>query len=210
MVNTIKTLVLFLCFYYIFTFNNTKFNELCFPVTRASFQRIAVNWGGSRRNGAGCHTGIDIFTKSPGVVVSVASGIVTHVGNYITCKNGWGCNGGCGNGKQTKTVMIYHPTLQKTFNYGEIDDNQVSVSLNQNVKAGQVIGKRNGYCGMLHFEVYNGRQNRYDSSHTWTPPPGQTVTNPDKCARLYLNRKPKNLEDPRPWILSRLNGKFCK
>lgn len=68
--------------------NFTSTQTLCFPVKQGSFQRIAVNWGGSRRNGAGCHTGIDIFTKSPGHVVAITDGVVTSISNYILCKNG--------------------------------------------------------------------------------------------------------------------------
>lgn len=131
---------------------------------------------------------------------------MTNIFNFLACKDGWACQGRCGpNGKQTMAVMVHHPSLGKTFNYGEVDHDHVAVKVGQNIKKGQRIG-RAGYCGMLHFEVYNGRQT---ANARWSPPSGQRSENPDKCARVYLNTKPAVLEDPRPWIVTRLNGKWC-
>eukprot|EP01080_Neovahlkampfia_damariscottae_P003120 gene3120-5290_t len=101
--------------------------------------------------------------------------------------------------------MVYHPKLGKTINYGEVDGNKVNVKRGQTIKRGQLIGIAS-YCGMLHFEIYSGSRT---ANSRWHPPSGQRSGNPDKCARQYLNTKPKELEDPRPWIQERLRGKFC-
>jgi murein DD-endopeptidase MepM/ murein hydrolase activator NlpD len=142
------------------------------------------------------------MSKSPGNVVAVADGTVTAIFNFLVCQNGWACRGGnC----QTKAVLVYHPSLGKTINYGEVDHDHIAVSVGSQVRKGQRIG-RAGYCGMLHFEVYSGRQT---ANKQWYPPSGGRAENPDKCARQYLGTKPAALEDPRPWILERLRGKFC-
>jgi len=176
--------------------------DLCFPVKQDSFSHPVVNWGGARNNGARCHAGIDLFTKSPGNVVAVADGVVTNIFNFLVCTNGWACRTGSCN---TKAVMVFHPSLGKTINYGEVDHDFISVAVGQQVKKGQRIG-RAGYCGMLHFEIYNGRQN---ANAQWYPPSGQRSADPDKCARQYLNTKPGHLEDPRPWTQNTLRGKYC-
>ena len=62
--------------------------DLCFPLKQNSLSRVSVNWGGARGNGARCHAGIDVYTKSPGHVIAVEEGIVTNIFNFLTCKNG--------------------------------------------------------------------------------------------------------------------------
>lgn len=99
-------------------------------------------------------------------------------------------------------VMIYHASLGKTINYGEMDQGHIAVSVGQSVKKGQYIG-RAGHCGMLHFEVYTGRQS---ANARWLPPAGQRSASPDKCARLYMHTKPRVLEDPRPWMSALQHG----
>jgi hypothetical protein len=75
------------------------------------------------------------------------------------------------------------------------------------VKKGQELGV--AYVSdMLHFEIYSGRQNE-NTRQRWYPPKGQKAANPDKCARVFLHTKPKALDDPRPWILKTLAGKWC-
>jgi murein DD-endopeptidase MepM/ murein hydrolase activator NlpD len=181
-------------------------NELCFPLKQGSFSRVSVNWGGSRQNGARCHAGIDVYSKAPGDVVAVADGTVTNIFNFLVCREGWACAGGkCPNGRQTVAVMVHHPSLGKTINYGEVDFDHVAVRSGQAIKKGQRIG-RAGYCGMLHFEIYSGRQT---ANARWAPPAGGRAADPDKCARQYLGTKPATLEDPRPWIQNRLSGKWC-
>lgn len=101
--------------------------------------------------------------------------------------------------------MVYHPSIGKTFNYGEVDKDHVKIKVGAFVQKGQVIG-RAGYCDMLHFEVYTGKQ---VENFRWAPPPGGSSANPDKCARLYMNTKPRLLEDPRPWITTTLKDKWC-
>lgn len=89
----------------------------------------------------------------------MADGEVTAIFPFLVCKDGWGCKqfGGCP--RQTNAVMIYHPSLGKTINYGEMDANQIKVSVGQKVTRGQVLG-RASYCGMLHFELYQGRRTK--------------------------------------------------
>lgn len=180
--------------------------NLCFPLKQNSFNYVSVNWGGSRQNGARCHAGIDVMSKAPGDVVAVDDGTVTNIFNFLVCREGWACSGGkCPNGRQTVAVMVYHPSLGKTINYGEVDGDHVAVRSGQAVKKGQRIG-RAGYCGMLHFEIYSGRQS---ANKQWYPPSGGRAENPDKCARQYMGTKPAGLEDPRPWIQNRLARQWC-
>jgi murein DD-endopeptidase MepM/ murein hydrolase activator NlpD len=100
---------------------------------------------------------------------------------------------------------VYHPSLGKTINYGEVDGDKVKVKKGDSIKKGMLIGVAS-YCGMLHFEVYSGKQT---ANARWYPPSGGKAENPDKCARMYMHTKPANLEDPRPWIQSRLAGQWC-
>jgi len=177
-------------------------NDLCFPLKQASLNYISQNYGDARSSGARCHAAIDVMTKSPGQVVAVADGVVTNIFNFLVCQNGWGCrNGNC----QSRAVLIYHPSLGKTINYGEVDGDKIHVRVNENVRKGQILGIAS-YCGMLHFEVYSGRQT---ANRQWLPPSGRRVTSPGQCHREYMSTKPAQLDDPRPWINDRLRGKFC-
>jgi hypothetical protein len=62
--------------------------KLCFPLKQNSLNRVVVNWGGSRGGGERCHAGIDVFTKSPGHVISIDDGVVTNIFNFLSCKDG--------------------------------------------------------------------------------------------------------------------------
>jgi len=174
-------------------------NNLCFPLKANAFLRVSNNWGDARSDGARCHAGIDIYTKSPGHSAAVEDGVVTGIFNFLYCNSGWGGAG------QSSAVLVYHTKLDKTFNYGEIDTNKVAVRVGQQVKKGQNLGVAS-HCGMLHFEVYRGRQT---VNFRWSPPAGRRVTQPGQCHREFMSTKPSQLEDPRPWVNDRLRGKFC-
>lgn len=171
-------------------------NALVFPVKSGSLLRISQNWGGLRSAGKRCHAGIDIYTKSPGAIQAVAAGIVMNTFDFMTCNDGWSGPG------MSAALLIYHPSLDKTFNYGEIDKSKIAVKVGENVVEGQFLG-RAGHCGMLHLEVYSGKLN---ANLHWWPPAGKLSENPDKCARFYMSTKPAKLDDPRPWVESLQRG----
>lgn len=187
-----------------------------FPIQQGSYDLIKYDWGNSRTltksdgskvaNGR-CHAGIDIETKSPGNVVAVADGVITNViHNWYTCSDGWGLP--VSNGKKIPqpidAVLVYHPSLGKTITYGEIDNDHLGTNIvtGAMVKQGQLIG-RAGYCGVLHFELYQGS---VDTTKQWIPTNGQLVTSPNQCRSDYLATKPAELLDPTS-LLQQLESK---
>jgi len=176
----------------------------CFPVAANSFSHFSWNWGSARRGGARCHGGVDLYTKPPGHAIVVADGVVTNIFGYITCgakvrgKGQWGKHGGA-----TSAIMIYHPSLNHTILYGEVDTNTITVKRGQEVTAGLVLGIASG-CNMLHFELYSGKMS---ANQKWYP--NSSVRNdPNGCAKNDLNKLPSNLKNPNP-TLKGLQGKMC-
>ncbi|MCX6746341.1 MAG: hypothetical protein NTX00_05025 [Candidatus Parcubacteria bacterium] len=170
----------------------------CFPVASNSFAHISWNWGSPRSSGNRCHAGIDIYTKSPGQVVAIAKGTVVNVYHFYGCDKGWGGSG------QVNAVLVYHPDLGVTVNYGEIDVEHTQAKKGQSVNAGQVLGVAS-HCGMNHFELYKGR---VSANGHWYPPKGSTISQSNECRTKYLSTKPSNLMDPTDTIKS-LQNKKC-
>jgi hypothetical protein len=182
-----------------------------------------------------CHSGQDLFTRGRNAkVVSVAHGFVTAVQKrFLKCTNGCKVRGGCMKkngsfdhckpnqekctGEWAGAILIYHPELDRTFNYGEIDLRTVDpklkgkggrILIGTEVGKGQLIGE-GSLCGMLHLEVYGGwvKDNlqwyptaeceRAGSSYQCPKPEHQEK---NFCAKHYLEQKnPRNL-DPRPYL----------
>jgi len=138
------------------------------------------------------------MTNSPGHSVALADGEVTNIFNFLSCKNGWAGPG------ETMAVLVYHPSLGVTINYGEADRGFISVKVGDKIRRNQSIA-RHGHCGMLHFEVYQGKVN---ANQRWLPYPGGVSQDPNWCEVNSMRTKPANLLDPKPMIRS-LNGKFC-
>lgn len=111
---------------------------------------------------------------------------------------------GIGPKQPTKAIMVYNATEDITYNYGEVDYDQIYVSIGDVVQKGDVLG-RAGYCGMLHFEMYSGQRT---TNQRWYPPEGELSAPPDKCAQEFLATKPSALQDPRP-LISSLDGLYC-
>jgi murein DD-endopeptidase MepM/ murein hydrolase activator NlpD len=186
----------------------------CFPLTQDSFNRISDNWGDDRNSKTfgtdkRCHAGIDIYSKSPGNVVAIADGVVTHINKeWYSCEDGWGIEKEGLVGKQPiSAVLVYHPSLGKTVNYGEIDSNKLLVNtVGSQITKGQKLGVAS-YCDMLHVELYNGKVN---SPTQWFPPTGESTAGENKCANQYLGTKPNVLQDPTSFIKQlQTQGNFC-
>lgn len=158
-----------------------------FPVPDESLDNILWNFGNRRQDGARCHAGIDINTRGEGNVVAITGGTVKRIYNFYKCDN-----------QQTVAVLVEHKDVEGnlyTVNYGEIDHDKISVGVNDEVSAGDVLGKAT-YCGMLHFELYKGS---IRSNIPWFPPSGVNVERePNYCARQdnIKNTKPEALWDP--------------
>jgi len=163
---------------------------LIFPLATGSLQHISVNWGGSRNSGARCHAGIDLFSQGAKKVVAIADGVVTGtMTNFLTCT----CTG---SSVAAGAVMVYHASIDKTVNYGEITGSSIQVKQGQRVTQGQFLGTA-GACCMLHFELYSGSQ--WPNLH-WYPSTGNKATDPDGCTKTSLSTKPAGILDPRPLI----------
>jgi hypothetical protein len=136
--------------------------KLCFPLKQSGFHNTRGDYGTGRNVGKSdmykykkrCHSGQDLFSKGQGIVVSVTDGIVTKITrNFLTCRN-------TGTAKKAGAVFVYHPSLDRTFNYGEIGlDSLKGITEGSTIAKGQVLGEA-VVCGMLHFEVYQGRMNQ--------------------------------------------------
>ncbi len=172
----------------------------CFPVAGNSFRKVSWNWGNSRSKGGRCHAGIDIYTKKPGHAIAIADGIITGISkNFYTCKSGWSGAGTVGK------IMINHGNY--TVNYAEIDVNKFAAGMKvgSRVTAGQFLGIA-GHCGMLHFELYNGK---VSNSQRWYPTKGKRVGgSANYCRSNYLATKPASLLDPTK-TLQNLQSHMC-
>lgn len=178
--------------------DNYNISDQCFPVDNAGFKVISWNWGDDRNTGSRCHAGIDLYTKDTSQVIAVDNGEVTFLQHMKLCTKG-----------DTDAVLIYHPNLDVTVLYGEINTgelakNKITKSGIKVVK-GQLLGVASN-CGMLHMEAYRGK--RSSSNLQWIPPIGQSSTGVSKCAKEYLITKPNALMDPTN-LASGLQGKFC-
>jgi hypothetical protein len=68
--------------------------------------------------------------------------------------------------------MVYHtagPVAGKTVNYGEVNPGTYNVRVGSTVQAGTPLGTFTR-CGMIHLELYNGRQT---GSQRWYPAGGR-------------------------------------
>ncbi len=175
-----------------------KLEGLCFPIEKESFSKNLNDWGNNRGPNR-CHAGIDLLTKDPGKVfidngvIAIDDGVVTNIFGFTSCKDGWN-----GPGKAI-ALLIYHPNLGKTINYGEIDDGGLApnIKVGSKVMKGQYLG-RAGHCGMLHLELYSGQQTK---NTRWLPLTGQKATGyRNKCAKEFLSTKPDTLEDPTSFV----------
>lgn len=97
--------------------------------------------------------------------------------------------------------MVYHSSgalAGKTINYGEVNPGTYgNLRVGSLVKQGDTIGTFSR-CGMLHMELYSGRQSQ---NYAWYPSGGRVVgSNFNGCARNSINSKPRVLLDPRPLI----------
>jgi len=175
----------------------------CFPLQQDSLSQISWNWGDRRDGGNSCHVGIDIYTKAPGKVLAVDDGVVMNIGNFLTCKDGWGVKSEGISSGATSQLVVYHETLGITINYGEIDSNKVTVSEGDHVTKGQELGVAS-YCGMLHFETYSGKQ-----THNLAWWPNSVINEKNGCATNHLNKKPAPVLNP-SGVITQLNSSFCQ
>lgn len=177
---------------------------LCFPLERNSFASNRDNFGDDRDSGNRCHAGIDLLTHNEARVVAVDNGeIVGLQPSFIDPNEGCGATGAA-------ALLVYHQNLlgvgEVTINYGELLPSDVtSFTVGQKVLKGQFLGRASP-CGMLHFEMYEGKV-----THTisWDNPPG-LVVNKNQCAvdPAFLATKPENIKDPTGFIQS-ISSNFC-
>lgn len=110
---------------------------------------------------------------------------------------GWyTCSGGT-----IDAILVFHssgPVSGKTVNYAEVTPGSYNVAVGQRVSAGTSLGSATR-CGMLHMELYSGRQT---SSQRWYPSGGWRGGSFSGCATNYLSTKPAALQDPRPLVRS--------
>lgn len=191
---------------------------LCFPLknkdslgsTRSGDSNgISWNWGDCRGSkdcskipGNRCHGGIDIYTKSPGLVVAVDEGKVTNVmKNFIS----GGCTKGWSGQKDAGGIFIYHEKFGKTIFYGELDIDKIApLKEGDKVAKGQTLGVA-GACGMLHLQLFNGEKSIYES---WKPKNNSGIYGQNKCAKESLDTRPSGMLDPTQ-LISDLQNKFC-
>jgi hypothetical protein len=166
----------------------------CFPVAGNSFDHNSNNFKAPRSGGGRYHAGVDLYTKGPGIGVAIADGVVTRISTTFKAgpsrctrtPNWWiSQNGGPGD---AGAILIYHPSLGVTANYGEHDIKNIKVKAGDNVKAGQVLSVF-GPCRMIHFELYKGKQSGTTPWYSGNP-------------------QPPNLLDPTN-TLKALEGKIC-
>lgn len=185
-----------------------------FPIEGKSLDKILWNWGHRRSGGDRCHAGIDLLTKSPGYILAVDDGIVTRVSyTFYNCKKAgiqsWGITKDSENSDikkdeigQTGAVFIYHPNLKITIAYTEIDSNKINVKEGESVSKGKLLGVAS-YCGMLHFEAYEGSVN---ANTPWYPPKGSKAgPETNYCQTYFLHTKPAKLLNPHN-IIKQLGG----
>jgi len=173
-----------------------SYGGLVFPLATGSLNQISSNWGGSRQGGARCHAGLDILTTGARQIVAMSDGEVVNImTDWYKCR-----------GNSIDAIFVYHTTgalAGKTINYGEVDPGSYSVRAGDQVRRGQSLGTGRG-CGMLHFELYEGRRsvNMY-----WKPASGRVGPG---CATNSMHTKPAAMLDPRPVIRCTLpaNARF--
>jgi murein DD-endopeptidase MepM/ murein hydrolase activator NlpD len=166
--------------------------NLVFPLAPGSLQHISVNFGGNRENGKRCHAGIDLFTRNAKKVVAMADGVVTNViDNFIVCS----CTG---KPVQAGAVLIYHPSIGQTVNYGEMSTSSIAVAKGATVSQGTFLGTADACC-LLHIEMYNGS---HSAPLHWLPDTAnkKSAYDPDGCTHNSMKVKPAALLDPRPVI----------
>ena len=182
-------------------------SDYCFPLAKDSFKKNLNNWGDDRSGGDRCHAGIDLLTNDDqknGEVVAIADGSVTVIGrSWLKCSDG--ATVPKGEKKQTGNIMVYHPELDMTVNYTEVDADKINVENGQEIKKGQKLGRAT-YCEMLHLELYKG--NKWDNIK-WHPPDGESSVGNNKCAKKYIDQIPsKDLLNP-TGIIEDLSGNYC-
>ncbi|MFA4830591.1 MAG: hypothetical protein WC618_00205 [Patescibacteria group bacterium] len=165
-----------------------------------------------------CHTGIDIHTQPPGQVVAVAEGTVISISERMSkCDKGWGVVTNSPNSQDNDNgkyrgvgVLIFHPSLNKIINYGELDKSSVTLDVGNTVQPGALLGIAS-YCGMLHLEVYDGsnygQAGGFDTGFgyfgtgnvtlNWCPREEINITNAEEKCKSYLvaGRGPNGLID---------------
>lgn len=134
-----------------------------------------LGFGAQRDGGARCHAGCDL---QKGTATAIADGEVTNVYKFYDCSGG-----------AVNAVLVYHPRLSVTINYGEIDSNAVYVKIGSKVTKGQLLGNASR-CSMLHFEVYSGR---LAANQNWYPPSGGSVGSGETCVTKFPQTKPAAL-----------------
>jgi len=170
----------------------------CFPVVGGGTN--LYNFGDRRFSGDNyrCHAGVDVLTKAAdqGEIIAIADGEVLNIYRFTGCKDGWGAKKEgktASNRGSVNAVIIYHPELGVTVNYGEIDQGKTWVKKGETVTAGQGLGYAT-YCGMLHLEIYQGK---VWSNSSWYPKraiPKQS--NVCRNAADIWALKPSKLMDP--------------
>lgn len=127
---------------------------LCFPVEESSFKKTGRTSFGSVRPWdepepfTRCHCGQDIYVKNDGRTLAMAHGFVRKIRTFKKC-----------NDLQTYAVLVWHPDIQRTINYGEMNGIHLLVKDGQEVQRGQLLGLA-GLCGMLHLETYDDDRTR--------------------------------------------------
>ncbi|MDO8655929.1 MAG: M23 family metallopeptidase, partial [Nanoarchaeota archaeon] len=186
----------------------------CFPVERDSFKENGNlnNWGDDRSGGDRCHAGLDLLTQGEGKIRAVDEGIVVNVQNFVSAKD-------CTRGTNVpgKALLIYHPNIQYpdahgnmargiTINYGEMDADKILFKTDDRVQKGQYLGQALT-CGMLHFEIYNGR---VSETKKWNDRLPASTTGKNKCAteQEFLAVKPPEIMDPTNFI-NNIQNSFC-
>lgn len=153
-----------------------------FPMTRESFQRISENFR-QRRSGQRplCHRGVDLHGR--GEALAVANGIVVQTSRSMRHHRFTTCHG-----RGVGYVAIYHPSLDMTLLYGEINVTQAnSFRIGQVVMAGETLA-RFGTCGMLHLEALDGEADSGYKYSTWSR------------RGNHCGRRPSQLVDPTPFV----------
>ena len=120
-----------------------------------------------------CHVGCDL---QQGTAVAIADGYVTAKYNFNA-----GCSGG-----DVYAILIYHPSLDITVNYGEIDWGDTSVKAGSNVRQGDPVGYASR-CKMLYFEVYTGK---VTANQAWCRSASQPLSPGENCMVKYPRGKP--------------------
>jgi murein DD-endopeptidase MepM/ murein hydrolase activator NlpD len=103
------------------------------------------------------HTGVDLFCNTGDKVYSMYNGIITNILEFTGFKDTPFWN-------DTYAVMIYHPDINKTFLYGELEP---LIKVGELISKGDIIGTvlrvlkndKGLPTTMLHMECYSGMIN---------------------------------------------------